>query len=247
MINPEDEIINALEGEVMFDNNLLELKDILLSSSVISLWLEEPHLVGDNIIRFSGIIPGGFAPVLIKNANIFDAIFVVKDKGIAEFEFQNYKVFLNTPKANEAVVETVPLSFDLKELSLKEKGKKVILDFYPPEKFRIYLVKNPQLFDNRYSIVFATQDKGSGIDCYEVKERFLGIFGKWKKAKSPYLLSHQSLFSIIEVKAVDKLGLERVERFIPKRMIYLIIIILSSLLFLIFKFLFKFILWRGKK
>ena len=60
-------------------------------------------------------------------------------------------------------------------------------------------------------MVFATIDKTSGVDYYEVKE------GKhdFQRAESPYLLEDQSLRSKISVRAVDKAGNERIAEIIP--------------------------------
>jgi len=61
--------------------------------------------------------------------------------------------------------------------------------------------------------VFATQDKGSGIDYYEIKEsrqKFLKIFKKWVIAESPYVLKDRKLRSYVYIKAVDKAGNERI-------------------------------------
>ena len=58
------------------------------------------------------------------------------------------------------------------------------------------------LLKEHYFLSFATADKTSGIDYYEIKE------GKrdFKKATSPYLLEEQKLGRKILVKAYDKAG-----------------------------------------
>ncbi|MDP2812067.1 MAG: hypothetical protein Q8O32_00015, partial [bacterium] len=51
----------------------------------------------------------------------------------------------------------------------------------------------------------STQDKGTGIDHYEVKEGYrLSV-----EAKSPYVLKNQNLDKEIVVKAIDRAGNER--------------------------------------
>ena len=64
-------------------------------------------------------------------------------------------------------------------------------------------------------MVFATQDKKSGVDHYEVAEDKTNVgveYNKlnWHRAGSPYLLSDQSLGNFVYVKAVDNRGNERV-------------------------------------
>jgi len=59
--------------------------------------------------------------------------------------------------------------------------------------------------DGKYFLVFSTQDKGSGVDHYEVRE---GRFGGFSEVSSPYILKYQSLDKKIFVKAIDKFGNE---------------------------------------
>jgi hypothetical protein len=122
---------------------------------------------------------------------------------------------------------------EIKLPEISSEGELIILDFDPPEPFEIHLIRDPNLFGNRFAIVYTTQDKGSGIDHYEVREKFLGLFGDWKLAKSPYELTHQSLFGIIEVKAIDRVGLEQIERIVPPRFKYSVVGILAGIVVLL--------------
>jgi len=68
------------------------------------------------------------------------------------------------------------------------------------------------MFEGKYFLVFATQDKKSGIAHYEVQEnrRQKIESRKWIETESPYILKDQELRSYIFVKAVDKAGNERI-------------------------------------
>ena len=68
------------------------------------------------------------------------------------------------------------------------------------------IVSDPTIFGGKHFLVFATQDKGSGIDHYEVREVWWGWF---RIAESPYLLQNQRLDTKITLKAIDKNGNER--------------------------------------
>ncbi len=96
---------------------------------------------------------------------------------------------------------------------------KVMIDTVPPELFEPKIGQDPSLFTGKHFLSFNTADKTSGIDYYEVKEqpRIFGIAqtGKWQKQKSPYLLTDQSLNSIIKIKAVDKAGNARIAEIVP--------------------------------
>ncbi len=68
-------------------------------------------------------------------------------------------------------------------------------------------------------MTFATQDKQSGIDHYEIQESRSSKIdaGKWKTAESPYLLIDQELHSFIYVLAIDRQGNERVIKVFPRK------------------------------
>ena len=97
-----------------------------------------------------------------------------------------------------------------------------IKDPDPPEIFEPVLARNPNVFDNKWFLVFVSQDKGSGIAYYAIREtrREINIQretdAKWVEAESPYLLEDQELRSFAYVKAVDKAGNERVAMVKPR-------------------------------
>ena len=103
-------------------------------------------------------------------------------------------------------------SLKLESLTLPIAGGKEnigveIIDSDPPEDFRPEISRDQNIFENRWFLVFATQDKGLGIARYEVCE---GSKRKCAPAESPYLLKNQKLNKNIFVKAVDKNGNERI-------------------------------------
>jgi len=69
-------------------------------------------------------------------------------------------------------------------------------------------------------LVFATQDKGSGIDGYAIHEspriKTRISTNELMEDESPYLLKDQNLRSYIYVKAVDKAGNERIAMLEPR-------------------------------
>ncbi len=96
---------------------------------------------------------------------------------------------------------------------------KAMIDTVPPKLFEPKIGQDPSLFTGKYFLSFNAADKTSGINYYEIKEqsRILGIVqtGKWQKQESPYLLTDQSLRSIIKVKVVDKAGNEKIVEIVP--------------------------------
>ena len=112
-------------------------------------------------------------------------------------------------------------------------------DKIPPEKFEVLIGERGEGEGLEYFAAFGTVDKTSGVEYYEVRSPgFLSSFfgtGEWKIAQSPYPLTEKELKDIIEVKAVDKAGNERIESFVPQRALIigiLIKLLIAGLLFL---------------
>lgn len=114
---------------------------------------------------------------------------------------------------------------------------RAMIDITPPEEFRLEIGQDPSVFEGKYFLSFATTDRTSGIEYFEVKE------GKkdFKKVKSPHLLEDQSLRSKIVVKAVDKAGNEKISEIAPPEkpfpywIIILILIIVAVIWWIIKK------------
>ncbi len=227
-INPED-FINAIEGQIKIDTSLLELKSIADGSSVVPLWIEAPKYNGKGFVDFSGIVPGGVGPVISKESRLFDITLRAKAAGQTRISFTNYQAYLHQAQAEKASNSTEDIVINILPEEMIDSKNILVLDFELPEPFQIYVVKNKEFYDNKYVAIFSAQDKGTGMDHYETKESFLGLDGAWKRGESPYQLLDQNLFSIIEVKAVDKVGRERIEKFVPPRVVYILVIALVVL------------------
>jgi hypothetical protein len=217
VLNTEGEAINAIEGRVVFPNNLLEVKEVREGNSIVSLWVERPRLAQSQI-PFAGIIPGGYKG---NNGLLLTIIFTAKEPGQGTVELQNLKALLNDGQGTATAVNATNFQFSISESGapLMGGGLTEIRDNEPPETFRPEIAKSDLLFNGKWFVVFTTADKKSGIDHYEIKEsrqRFLSFFSKWLPAESPYLLKDQERRSYVWIKAVDKAGNQRIERIRPQ-------------------------------
>ncbi|MBU1348753.1 cohesin domain-containing protein [Patescibacteria group bacterium] len=212
-LNTED--INAVGGTVVFPSDVLQLTDIREANSIINLWVEKPTLVSDGQIAFSGITPGGYHG---SRGLLLTFVFTAKQEGEGAIEVKDAQVLLNDGKGTETALSIFPHRFTV-------SGTPGVLTVPPvidgdrPESFAPDISHDPNLFGNQWFVVFATQDKGSGIDYYEVKEarqKISGMFTKWTTAESPYVLRDRALRSTVYVKAVDKAGNVRIERIAPR-------------------------------
>ncbi len=251
LLNTENEEINALEGLITFPQELLELKEIRDGNSFINFWIERPRIKTGGEIIFSGITPGGYKS---DEVFIFSIIFRVKKAGSGIIGIKDVKTLLNDGKGTEAKIKVSNFSFVVIQDSIRNDSRIPVLpDNELPESFVPEIANSPSIFEGKWFLVFATQDKGTGIARYEVKEtrqRIFGIFSKWFSVESPYVLSDQELRSYIFVKAVDKAGNERIVKVEPQNPLawyenyenWIIIILAIIALFSI-----KFTLWKKLK
>jgi len=212
LLDSNNENLNAIEAEIGYPKALLKPVSFSDGSSIINLWIERPDLLKDSLV-LRGIMPGGYN----WNGGLLGKLdFKTLKPGLAEIKFRaGAKVFLNDGLGTEAKVGVKNLKFSI--LNSNKAAPLEEADQYPPERFNLEVSKDPNVFDNKYFLVFATQDKQSGLDHYEIQET-----GKqqpetnlWERAESPYLLKDQTRESYIFVKAVDRKGNERIENIYP--------------------------------
>lgn len=84
----------------------------------------------------------------------------------------------------------------------KSIAYRAMIDAISPEAFGLEIAKDPSIFEGKYFLSFATTDKTSGLDYYEIKEGKREL----KRVTSPYLLEEQKLGKKIMVRAYDKAG-----------------------------------------
>ena len=209
-LNTQNQYVNATEGKIIFPSDLLTVKRIQDGNSIINFWITRPSVNQSGTIDFSGIIPGGYHGA--KGA-LFSVVFQANLQGSGAIKISDTKVLLNDGKGTSV---DATLSFAQFSITNEPKGAsfepEVIRDFDPPESFTMEISSNPDVFDGKWFLVFATQDKASGVDHYEVRE---GFFGTFVIAKSPYLLRNQALNQGIFVKAIDKNGNVRLQTLYP--------------------------------
>jgi len=211
IIIDSEEPLNAIEGRLIFPADKLSVKEIRDGNSVINFWVDPVRSCASNGVEkpgsicFSGITPGGFSGV---NNRIFSVVFEAKNTGITSVVLQNTKALRNDGLGTETVLLTHNTAVSIKPGDSRTKGSPLSLtDTELPEYFNPTVESDLNIFDGKYFLVFATQDKASGIDHYEVRE---GEWGWFNVAESPYLLKYQSLDRKIFVKAIDKAGNERI-------------------------------------
>jgi hypothetical protein len=233
-LDTENQSINAVEGKLLYPEDILKLTEIRDGNSGINFWIEKPQVSTPGTVIFSGITPAGF---IQSKAFIYTVIFRVKKDGEGEIRLDDLGVLKNDGVGTAVPVQAPPFAFSVSdEYNSNTSVIGAVEDQEPPEDFRPEVAQDPDLFDGKSTLLFATQDKGSGIQYYEIRE---GSWGSFHKAESPYLIHNQSLTEDLYVRAVDRSNNKRVavllathERSGYPKWIILCILILVCLLLL---------------
>lgn len=211
-LDTEGENINALEASLSYPRDILTLREIRDGNSLINFWLERP-LDTNGSIRFAGITPGGYVG---KSAEVFVLLFDVKNADDVYFNLSAAQAMLND---GEGTSVPLRLSSAVVVENQKTDTSLALTDTTSPEPFVITRGSDESLFDGKEFIVFATQDKQSGIDHYEVAQSIFYLFWPFTKllsfdvATSPHPIA---LKGYIHVKAIDRAGNDRMTVLSPE-------------------------------
>lgn len=196
LLDTQDKDINAVAGEIILPDSV-SFRSIVTGGSVVNFWVEGPENQGKKVV-FSGIAPGGFNG---RYGFILSLILTADQLGKADIKIDKFQALLNDGQGTADKAAAIGLNIDFKPFA-GDAAKFALADQTPPEDFSLQLVRNKDLFDNQWALIFATQDKESGVDHYEAKEGN----GEYALAESPYLIKNQNLNEAISIKAVDKAG-----------------------------------------
>ncbi|OGL66297.1 hypothetical protein A3B21_02765 [Candidatus Uhrbacteria bacterium RIFCSPLOWO2_01_FULL_47_24] len=209
-LNTDDAQINAIEGKIIFSDSVT-VKEIREGGSMISLWVENPSLSDDDpnhsvTIMFSGIIPGGYTG---NRGYLFSIIFEKTKVGDVKIEVNDARALLNDGQGTSTEVRVSPLTLAVVEKT-GAPGYLPPYDNEPPESFVPEIAQDPNLFDGKWFVTFATQDKISGIDRYEIA---FGSLGNFVRVESPFVLPlwKQLAGGIVRIKAIDRASNVRIE------------------------------------
>lgn len=230
IMDTKSESINTVEGDLVYDQDGMEVLFINTSASFVNLWVEKPAISNKGTIHFSGMTPGG---VSMPKGNIFDVVFRAKNVGSFDLSLNNSILYLNDGLGTKTKDNIKNLNIQINE----GKGVNSNFDLFKndnvkPEKFSIERSKDDSMYNGNYFIVFNPIDKNSGISYVKVCELF-----KCKKIESPAPLSNQTDFYFIRVTAFDMNG-NSTSAFLVSNLFYVSIFsvfIFASGLFLSFK------------
>ncbi len=209
-----DKPVNALDVSLAIPSSLTPISTSD-GNSIVNYWIVKPTYDPlTHRLKLSGIIPGGYSGV---GGRIVEMTFRANTLGKTLLDVDKIasKVLLNDGKGSEDTLTSHTLALVVD--AGRENLSNVIPDTTPPEEFKPLLVHDPLIYNGDAALVFATQDKDSGVNSYEVEETAGSVPDdtKWVKADSPFRLKDQALHSYIFVKAIDNADNVRIETIIP--------------------------------
>lgn len=216
LLDTEGKTVNTISGSIKMDGLYKNDITIIDGNSSVLFWIERPSFVeSEKKVQFSGITPGGL---------VGDKLFLFSIKIPGEYidnhitlGVEDAEILLHdglgTLEIASFIAKNIYISDDL---NFSQRSHQPV-DKEAPEDFTPMIVQDENLYDGKVVLVFATQDKGSGIDRFEIKE---GYLGKFIEGESPYLLKDQKSFKTLFVKAVDNEGNERIAIVHPQKKIF---------------------------
>ncbi|OGM96162.1 MAG: hypothetical protein A3B86_02570 [Candidatus Yanofskybacteria bacterium RIFCSPHIGHO2_02_FULL_38_22b] len=216
LVDTEGQSINAVDISILVPQ-LLKIKNISKSGSMVQLWVSEPSFYGGTI-NLTGGMPGGtttskgtIAKVTFEAAAVGEGnLAFTSDSSVLLNDGQGTKLGLQT--VGGPVFQVIPKPKEVVTVSPEPKSKQTSTaveekieeskDNKKPERFEILIGEDPRVFDGQKFISFFSTDKDTGIDRYEVKEGR----GDYKIAQSPFLLFDQELRTVLKVRAYDVAG-----------------------------------------
>jgi hypothetical protein len=206
ILDPESVSVNGIEGSVIFPKDKVTFVRAEDGKSMVDFWVEKPVSSGDKV-NFTGIISGGFDGVIDPfNPNkklpgmIIRLVFEAEKSGEINFNTNPVDITLNDGLGT--IENILPVSILVNVSNIENKFIINNNNDAPPI-LNAYVTRDPNLYDNKYVLVFQASDKNTGVESVLVREGDKN----WKKVESPYLLEDQGRHSIIVVQATNYSGI----------------------------------------
>ncbi|PLX27039.1 hypothetical protein C0583_04825 [Candidatus Parcubacteria bacterium] len=183
--------INALEADLSFPNDYLQVVDFIVGDSVLALWVDQPDSEAikeaneNGVLHFSGGTPGGYCGRIPgdpgKSNTIARVIFSLPSLIVSEVErsklnlsfLPSTRVLLNDGfgTEDELITKIASYTYSNTPIEIEDNwSEQIISDNIAPEPFVIELRRDKSMFNNQSYVIFNTIDKQSGMDHYEILE-----------------------------------------------------------------------------
>ena len=210
-VDTEGKTVNAIDGSVAISGfGAVDVRDISLAGSRVPMWVRTPSLspAGDSV-SFVAAFPGGISG---DSVQMFTLALHAGKQSTVELVPKDLKGYLNDGLGTE-VPSTGPsprITVGPASASpVDELRKSVSSDNIPPLAFPVEVLQTRELYGGRKYLSYRTADEQTGIDRYEVSEGD----GPWIRTGGEYVLSKQSGYQKVKIRAVDRAGNVRVVEF----------------------------------
>lgn len=220
--------INAIDGVLNFSPTLA-LQTIRLTGSLVPLWVTQPKATSNTTIAFAGVLPGGYqgagaiSPDGSIMGNVFTLILKAQQEGTAHISFDSQtSVYRND--GNGTPASLVTKSLDIKIVPAEGTPTTVLVpkDTTAPESFTPRVVSGSSFGSAGDVLVFATEDKDSGVSEYDIARSIWGnapqVTLSWEPVSSPYQLTSSDESEYVYIRAVDAFGNSKVAIVAPQKM-----------------------------
>lgn len=207
VLDTEGELINTIDIEIYFNNQLLDFVGFKENDSFQKKWIFSPTLK-ENKIVFSMLIPGGINGLYDSSIEgrtpikVLDLLFKAKSPGEASFIFVKNDIFKNDGLGTKLDLIKKDFLIKINEVSLNkeeiENQDKVYFDNNPPNPFNIFFIKSDRDNNIDNMITFEAKDQETGILEYRIKK-----WNNWAIVKSPYVLEYNIFPKTITIRAYD--------------------------------------------
>ncbi len=199
--SPTDKV-NTLSGVIDIPQDV-SVGQVYTGSSALVMWIDQP--TSGNKIIFSGMTPGGIQGDL----NLFSFAYKPKIEGVYVINARDLVAYKDDGFATPVTVNVSPFTIDTSS-PIKDIEN---ADMDAPEPFDLIFGKDKNAYEGKLFLTFAAQDKKTGIRNYEVATVWFGIpdGADWEQVDSPFVPSFQEKLKKIYIKAVDRVGNERIQ------------------------------------
>lgn len=220
LLDPQGVSLNAVSGALAFPANLLSVTTVDTHDSPINAWIVAPHVVSSGLVRWSGIIPGGYTGTRSalyagqQAGRLFELTFAVRELGTATLTPQEILLLLNDGQGTPTAAISVPLTLSLTALAPAStffgNGPANPAPL-PADPAWVHIDHSPLVADGKWYATFDPDTHVASIDHEEVAETFgadsnPGVLLVWARVPNPYVLGDQGRNQYLHIKFVGSNG-----------------------------------------
>lgn len=205
------ETINAIKVSLLVSPSTASVESFSDAGSVIRLWLARATPI-ENGVLLEGVIPGGISPTLSDTIDIGTLWIRTHTTEPILVTFSDMMVYLHQPTPTLSDVQMNPLN-----ILVRPSSNEISPDMAPRSitDADVRIVRSILLNNGRRTLVFDIKTDIGTIDVVRVRERWLGVYGLWREARSQSTLSDGLGLSILDVSVPSPSGAVFVTSIIP--------------------------------